>query len=73
MNSENQHGNGVAILYHLQRDVVRLDKDVSRIDRDVVDLRLSHASLASKVGTYAALGAVLGGGAVSFLIKFLAP
>lgn len=70
---ENPGGNGVAILYHLQHDVARLDRELQRVDREHDDTRLTLARLGAKVATYAALGALIGGGAVSFLIKFLVP
>lgn len=73
MNNDNHGGNGVAVLYHLQRVAERHDEEIGRIDREHTATRLTVERLSARVGMFAALGAVLGGGAVSLLIRFLAP
>jgi hypothetical protein len=75
MNNESHggNGNGTATLYYLQRDVDRHDKEIARIDQQHTETRLSVERLSARVGVFATLGAVVGGGLVSLLLRLLAP
>ena len=63
--------NHAAVLQILVKDNDRHEVDISQLQADLVSLKVTIASLATKVGIYAAIGAALGGAAIGAVVTLI--
>ena len=60
-----------AVLQVLLKDVDRHDEDIERLQADVIEIKVTTAALAVKVGIYAAIGATVGGAVMGAIVTLI--
>lgn len=74
--TQKSNGNtaGAVILYHLERDVARLDReqqsqreDIKEVKATMNEIRITVASMRATLAVFATLGALVGGGLVNLI------